>query len=147
MQGVHVRLLVSDFPGCFRFYSEILGLMVTWGNPEDGYASFMAADGAEFSIFMKDLMAEAVGREEYPSHARCQDSHALIFKVEDLDGLAGKLKNSGVTVVNMPIDRPDWGIRVAHFRDPDGNLIELNMELARDKWTEGLQADAEKYNL
>lgn len=24
---------------------------------------------------------------------------------------------------------PDWGIRTAHLRDPDGNLIEINQPL------------------
>jgi catechol 2,3-dioxygenase-like lactoylglutathione lyase family enzyme len=27
------------------------------------------------------------------------------------------------------MDRPEWGIRTAHFRDPDGNLIEINQPL------------------
>jgi len=28
-----------------------------------------------------------------------------------------------------PTDRSVWGIRTAHFRDPDGNLIEINHAL------------------
>jgi catechol 2,3-dioxygenase-like lactoylglutathione lyase family enzyme len=28
-------------------------------------------------------------------------------------------------VVADPVDRPDWGGRVAYLRDPDGHLLEL----------------------
>jgi hypothetical protein len=28
--------------------------------------------------------------------------------------------------VGAPQDRPEWGIRVAHVRDPDGTLVEVN---------------------
>jgi catechol 2,3-dioxygenase-like lactoylglutathione lyase family enzyme len=35
------------------------------------------------------------------------------------------VKEQNGIVVTQPQDRPDWGIRTAHFRDPDGNLIEI----------------------
>lgn len=57
--------------GCFRFYRDVLGLKVTWGEEADGSAS-----GAAF--------------ETEPTTYR------------------------------------GWGIRAAHLRDPDGNLIEIN---------------------
>ena len=31
----------------------------------------------------------------------------------------------GVEFAVGPTDRPDWYLRTAHFRDPEGNLIEL----------------------
>lgn len=145
MLGIHVRLLVSDFPSCFRFYSEALGLKVNWGDEADNYASFEARDGAVFSIFNKRLMAEAVGRRDYPAQTQCQDPFVLTFRVADLDEVAGRLRRMGIALVNAPTDRPEWGIRVAHFRDPDGNLIELNAELPKEQWTAGLTTAAEKY--
>ena len=54
---------------------------------------------------------------------------ALVFFVGDVDVACFKLKKRGVAFVTEPFDRPDWGIRVAHFRDPNGNLIEINGEL------------------
>jgi catechol 2,3-dioxygenase-like lactoylglutathione lyase family enzyme len=32
MELSNIRLLVKDFDTCFKFYSEQLGLKVTWGN-------------------------------------------------------------------------------------------------------------------
>lgn len=35
----------------------------------------------------------------------------------------------------------DGGSRVAHFRDPENNLIEICCELPREKWSEDLLED------
>ncbi|KAA0254227.1 MAG: hypothetical protein EDM79_20930, partial [Chloroflexi bacterium] len=42
------------------------------------------------------------------------------------------LRAHGVTLLTEPTDHADWGIRTAHFRDPDGHLIEINQPLKRD---------------
>jgi lactoylglutathione lyase len=35
------------------------------------------------------------------------------------------LQIKGVSFLTEPKNRPDWGIRTAHFRDPAGNLLEI----------------------
>lgn len=47
MRFSNVRLLVKDFAGCFKFYTEQLGLEPAWGDENSGYASFKVADGIE----------------------------------------------------------------------------------------------------
>jgi lactoylglutathione lyase len=42
-----------------------------------------------------------------------------------VDEVYEQIKNQSAIVVTQPQDRSDWGIRTAHFRDPDGNLIEI----------------------
>jgi lactoylglutathione lyase len=74
-------------------------------------------------------MAEAVGTAAKPAQAECQDRVAMIFQVKDVDEVYRRLKDKGVTFINPPLDRPDWGIRAAHFRDPDGNLLEIYTDL------------------
>lgn len=49
----------------------------------------------------------------------------LQFKVEDVDKTYDDLHKKGVKCVNKPHDRKEWSARVAHFRDPDHNLIEI----------------------
>jgi hypothetical protein len=51
-----------------------------------------------------------------------------------------RLGARGVSFLNEPHDRPDWGIRVLHLRDPDGLLIELNEPLPTDQWSKELRA-------
>jgi lactoylglutathione lyase len=125
----HVRLLVRDFPACFRFYRDALGFEVLWGDEGGRYADFRAGQ-AIVALYRRDLMAEAVGETEKPSEAEVQDRAALIFAVDDVDGTYKNLRTKGVEFVTEPVDRPDWGIRTAHFRDPDGNLLEIYRDLA-----------------
>jgi catechol 2,3-dioxygenase-like lactoylglutathione lyase family enzyme len=57
------------------------------------------------------------------------DRSALIFAVDSVDRVCDELRDKGVSLETEPQDRPVWGVRTAHFRDPDGNLIEINTEL------------------
>ena len=117
----HVRLLVSDLKACFRFYRDVLEFDVLWGDEEGSYASFKT-DRTILALFKRQAMAEVIGSADKPSHVDCQDRVALIFEV---DVAYQQLRDKGITFVTEPLDRPDWGIRTAHFRDPDGNLIEI----------------------
>jgi lactoylglutathione lyase len=46
-----------------------------------------------------------------------------------VDATYADLKARGVHFVTEPADQEAWVLRVAHFRDPDGNLIEINAPL------------------
>ncbi len=125
----HVRLLVTNYRACFRFYRDVMGFDVAWGDEDGRYADFQAGD-AMVALYDRRLMAEAVGTAGRPADADVQDRAALIFAVEDVDAAWEQLKTRGVDFVTEPQDRPDWGIRTAHFRDPDGNLIEIYRDLS-----------------
>ena len=58
-----------------------------------------------------------------------QDAVVLVLATKNVDAAANMLRAKGVALVSEPEDRPDWGIRTAHFRDPDGHLIEINCPL------------------
>jgi len=120
----NVRLLVSRFDESYAFYRDLLGLKPTWGKPGDNYASFAFPGGAQIALFRKSLMADALGTSTQPSTRREQDTAALILSVDDVDVFYARLKAAGVEFTGAPKDQAAWGIRAAHFRDPDGNLIE-----------------------
>lgn len=125
--SVHARLLIKDYQACFHFYRDIMKFEVTW---DDGdYAAFQ--DGVmRLAIFKRQMMAEAIGNNDKPTDADSQDKLALIFEVSDVDEYHHQLREKGVQFVKDPLDYPSWGIRAAYFRDPDGNLIEINSGLA-----------------
>ena len=124
----HVRLLVEDYKACFKFYSETMGLKVSWGNEKTGYAELDTGD-ARLAIFTRDEMAKVVGTTGLPAGSVCKDRHVVILRVPDVDAAFEDLSRKDVAFVREPQDHPDWGIRTAHLRDPDGNLIELNCRL------------------
>ncbi|MEM9864199.1 MAG: VOC family protein, partial [Myxococcota bacterium] len=49
----------------------------------------------------------------------------LCFRVPDVDRAAGAIRRSGTSFDLEPTDYPDVGRRVAFFRDPFGNYLEL----------------------
>ncbi|MBI1730509.1 VOC family protein [Candidatus Acetothermia bacterium] len=124
MNLTHIRLLVADFRSCFRFYRDVLGFKATFGKEDEVYADFDAGS-VTLALFDRKIMAEAVQTACLPSAAKSQDRAALILGVEDFDSSYQQLKKKGVSFITEPTSRTEWGIRVAHFRDPDGNLLEI----------------------
>jgi len=126
LKHIGTRLLVSNFRESFVFYRDILGFTPSFGDENDVYADF-DANGVPLALFQRELMAQAVGTADHPVPATAdQDRFALIFTVEDVDKTYRRLQSKGVRFVTEPQDRPEWGIRTAHFRDPDGYLLEIN---------------------
>ncbi len=122
------RLLVSDVKACFLFYRDVMKFDVHWGHEYKRYAAFETG-GTKLALYARGAMADAVGTEGRPSHAQAQDRVALSFAVDDVDEEYQRLKDEGVAFITEPKDYTGWGIRAAHFRDPDGTLIEINKEL------------------
>lgn len=123
----HTRLLVTDYRACFRFYRDVLGFDVEWGDEDGGYADFRTGE-TTLALFDRTAMADAVGAGDEPLNAKQQDDVAVIFAVESVDEAYEQLE-SKAEVVTEPHDQPEWGIRVAHFRDPAGTLLEINEPL------------------
>ena len=129
MQLTHIRLLVSDFSGCFQFYRDVMGLSLQIGEIGGPYASF-SVGGGEIALFSRDGMAEAVGTGALPSVAEAKDKAAIIIAVPDVDEAYHAVLGRGGVFVNPPFDQLQWHVRCAHIRDPEGNLIELNKEMS-----------------
>jgi len=127
--GTGFRLLVTDYQRSLRFYRDVLQFPLTWGDETTGYAAFDTG-GAPLAIFGRQAMADAVGTGDQPVTAAAQDIFTLTFVVDDVDAEYERLRARGVAFIAPPVDRPGWGERTAHFRDPDGNLLELNHSLA-----------------
>jgi catechol 2,3-dioxygenase-like lactoylglutathione lyase family enzyme len=121
VQLTHVRLLVHDYLTCLHFWRDTVGLPVVFGDEGGTYASFDTGS-AHLSIYVASEMASVVPIVE-PS--RDAPPRALVqLDVERVDSSVERLRARGVAV-SEPSDQPEWGIRVAHFRDPEGNQFEL----------------------
>ncbi|MBY8887171.1 VOC family protein [Streptomyces sp. PTM05] len=131
MDALYPRLLVGDFETASRFWTgalrDLLGVEPVKCLPEAGYANWDLDGQAVLVLYSRATIAEAVGTDALPEAPAAQDRGMLVMRVADTDEAADTLVAHGATVVAEPQDRPDWGpgLRTAHLRDPDGNLVEL----------------------
>jgi catechol 2,3-dioxygenase-like lactoylglutathione lyase family enzyme len=120
----YTRLLVSNFKACFLFYRDVMGFQPTYGSEDDIYADFNIGT-LTLALFDRQKMSEAIGTNHLPVQSNAQDKFCIIFSVDDVEAYSQQLVDRGIQLIAPPTDRSDWGIKTAHFRDPDGNLIEI----------------------
>lgn len=122
----HIRLLVDDIEVCKTFYQTILGLGAPAVDVPGIYYEFVAGP-ARLGLYKRELMQSVAGVAQT---APAGDQALLTFEVEDVDAACAALRQAGVSFVTEPHDQEAWVLRVAHLRDPEGNLIELNTPLS-----------------
>jgi predicted enzyme related to lactoylglutathione lyase len=127
MKFINVRLLVSDFAATMRFWRDVMGLQMTYGDEAMGYAYF-ETDSAGVELLTRQGFADALGEAASTSMPEGR-SAVLVFRVDDVDAAYADFVERGASAVAGPQDRPAWGVRSAHLSDPDGSLIELYSQL------------------
>ena len=122
MELAQVRLLVTDFATCYRFYAEVLGLKPQSGATGGPYEKFSPATGsAGIALQDRSMMAEVLG--ELGDSATGHRS-LVVLRVDDLDTYCEQVVARGATLVHGPAAMTDR-MRVAHLKDPEGNVVEL----------------------
>ncbi|MEV8315597.1 VOC family protein [Streptomyces sp. NPDC059900] len=122
MELAQVRLLVSDFASCYRFYADILGLKPQSGASEGPYEKFSPAIGsAGIALQDRSAMAELLDELDEPATGH---RSLVVLRVDDLDAYCERIAGRGGVVVHGPAPLTER-MRVAHLRDPEGNLVEL----------------------
>lgn len=114
-----IRLLVRDFYKSLTFYRDVLGFS-GWHNDDMEYAYF---EEKQLALFARGQMDDILG--EWHQTSAFPSQCILQFEVDDVDQVFHILQEKGVHFLTHPTDRTAWGSRVAHFLDPDGNVIEL----------------------
>jgi catechol 2,3-dioxygenase-like lactoylglutathione lyase family enzyme len=115
-----VRLLVEDIERSLAFYRDVVGLPVQLTIPSGVYVEFDTGE-ATLALYRRDLMEGIAGG----GGARGRDQVAVILRAADVDAEVARLRAAGASFETEPHDQEAWGLRVAHLRDPDGNLLEL----------------------
>jgi len=126
MELVQVRLLANDFALLFRFYRDVLGLKPQVDDERGPYNKLSLPSGnAAIALQSRQHLKETL-----PSLSDGDADKALIaLKVDDLDATVTALRARGAALLADPVVQ--WGrLKVAHLRDPEQNLIELQQWLA-----------------
>ena len=128
MNLTHIRLLVNDIDTCRNFYKDKLGLKEQLAVVEGIYYEFQAGD-CILALYKRDLMEAVVGPGAASQGAA--DKVALTFQVDSVAEAYKEFSAKGVKFMTEPHDQEAWVLRVAHLRDPEGNLIEINAPLEK----------------
>ena len=119
-------LFVRDLDRCTAFYRDTFKLQYQ-GSDADS-STFLLQEGLYFILLSPtgtaDLLGTQVNELEFGGGPR----GLLAAGVADVDAAYEELKAQGVTFVRPPTDQP-WGLRTAHFADPEGNLWEINQSI------------------
>lgn len=119
-----VTLFVEDVEAAKRFYVDVLGTEVIFG------------DEGSCVVRLSNLMINLLRIDKAPTLVEpaavggpAAGARALYtIRVDDADVAYEELTSRGATFLNGPVDRP-WGRRTAAFADPAGNVWEIAEEL------------------
>jgi catechol 2,3-dioxygenase-like lactoylglutathione lyase family enzyme len=122
-----IVLFVHDLAGCTTFYRDTFTLPYKGSDAQS--ATFGLQEGLYLILLSPEGAAGLLGTEVTALKLEGGLRGLLAVSVVDVDGTYAELKGKGVTFVRIPTDQP-WGLRTAHFTDPEGNLWEINQPIA-----------------
>lgn len=123
-----IRVLVrKNYGECYDFYTEKIDLVAVWGDRNGPYTSFAVSDKEQpcFAIFDASAMPMFKGYDQ-PKASTQADTVVAIIPTFSLDADYIRMKEAGITFLGEPQYIEAWGMRCTYFRDPEGNLFELN---------------------
>jgi lactoylglutathione lyase len=119
-------LFVQDLDACAAFYRDTFRLDYQGSDAQS--ATFLLQEGLYLILLSPEGAAGLLGTPEnvlpVPTGAR----GLLAAGVADIDAAYEELKAKGVTFLRPPTDQ-NWGLRTAHFADPEGNIWEINQPI------------------
>jgi predicted enzyme related to lactoylglutathione lyase len=112
-----LSVLVTDFDAARRWYAEKLGFQEMYAIEEVGWAEFQTPlSGATIGLNRLDGAHPGAG------------SVTITFGVSDIDVSRAELERRGITF-DGPTNEIPGMVRLASFRDPDGNALMLAQTL------------------
>lgn len=112
-------IATADIERQLRFYTALVGAKETDRYPEEGSVFFIELRVGDSSL---GLVANA-GVADAPA-----GRILLSIDVPDVNALLDHVEQLGGEIQGPPNDMP-WGQRVAHIKDPDGNVVNLTQTL------------------
>ena len=109
-----VRVFVTDLVRSVPFYRDVFGLQPV----------FFDGTAAMFDTGQTKLIVEPVNADDAEAMSYIGRFCAISFEVADMSAAHAALLGHDVRFDGPP-ERQEWGGTLAHFFDPDGNVLTL----------------------
>lgn len=117
--GLTVSVMVSDWQAARAWYRDKLGLEEGLVVEDGGWAEFAGPGGVTIGL-------NSTWGEPHPGAGGV----ALVFGVANIESARAELEAKGVEFLGATEEVPDM-VRLASFRDPDGNVMMLAETIAQ----------------
>lgn len=113
-RALSVSLTVKDLQKSLAWYRDVVGFTLDLMHERDGKARSASLKAGDVRIRLnQDDGAKGWTR------VKGEGLSLYLSTVQDVDGIAKRIKERGGTLESEPADMP-WGARVFALRDPDG---------------------------
>ena len=120
-----IAMTVHDLPRAVAFYRDVLGMRFLFEAPPA--MAFFDCGGVRLMMSLPEEQGPAAGQ---------RFASIIYYAVDDIRAAAQALEARGVRFEQPPhlVARlPQADLWMGFFRDPDGNLLAIMSEVARDK--------------
>jgi lactoylglutathione lyase len=116
-------LFVADLGRARDFYENVMGLKCPHG--QEGVDAYFEI-GADGLLLIAQETADDLLSPGAVDHEPARGGRFVMATgVDDVDAAYEDLRAKGAEFIRTPEDR-HWGLRCAHFKDPDGNVWEIH---------------------
>jgi catechol 2,3-dioxygenase-like lactoylglutathione lyase family enzyme len=119
-------VFAQDLARCTEFYRDTFKLQYQGSDAHS--SSFLLEEGLYLILLSPEGAADLLGTQANELKIEGGARGLLAAGVADVNAAYEELKVKGVTFVRPPTDQR-WGLRTAHFADPEGNLWEINQSI------------------
>jgi uncharacterized glyoxalase superfamily protein PhnB len=127
LQGVSLSasLTVNDLEKSLAWYCDVAGFVVDQRYEREGKLMAVSLKAGEVRVLLtQDDGAKGANR------AKGEGFSLMITTDQDVDAIASRVRERGVTLDTEPVDTP-WGARVFRMRDPDGFRLTISSVVKR----------------
>ncbi len=111
-----IRIFTADWDRSVAFYRDLLELELKFADESMGWA--------EFDLGGPSLAVERVNSEDAETRDLVGRFIGISIAIPDMKQTYATLKERGVEFLSVPEVQP-WGGVLAHFKDPDDNVLTL----------------------
>jgi catechol 2,3-dioxygenase len=119
----HMGIFVTDLDGMIRFYTEVLGLMVTdrgQGITFKNDLVFLSSDPEKHHELVL-----ASGRPQEAAFSTVMQASFAVGTLDDLRAVKARAQANGATALRAIDHGNAWSI---YFNDPEGNTVEVYLD-------------------